>query len=145
MDCKVLVKTYLKEIIIYANSGIVARHKRIDGFGEMQVDIFHYLNTLEKKPGAIKNSKALKSRATLKTIYDKYFSKRPKEFIELLKQSGTMDEEELAALLIRYGRNEIKYETASSDSIEDSIYAKTHSQISALSEMFLKGGCLSCR
>ncbi|MCL2817603.1 MAG: hypothetical protein FWD39_04365, partial [Clostridiales bacterium] len=81
----VIVKKYHNEIRVYTGNGEepVAKHKRIFGFGNMQIDIYHYLNTLRKKPGAVRNSVALKSIPRLKAIFDTYYSKQPKKFIEL--------------------------------------------------------------
>jgi len=58
---RVTVKKYHNEIRVYAGNEMVAVHKRQFGKGKMQIDIYHYLNTLLKKPGAVRNSVALKS------------------------------------------------------------------------------------
>ena len=45
----------------------------------------HYLETLSRKPGALKGSEALDQASfELKSIYAKYFKTTPKQFIELL-------------------------------------------------------------
>ena len=69
---RVFVKKYHNEIRIYAGNMLVAKHKRLLGEGKMQVDIYHYLNTLRKKPGAVRNSVALKNIPRLKAIFDTY-------------------------------------------------------------------------
>jgi len=79
---RVIVKKYHDEIRVYANHIEVCRHKRIFGFGKMQVDIYHYLNTLLKKPGAVRNSVALKQIPKLKAIFDTFYANKPKQFIE---------------------------------------------------------------
>ena len=136
---EVTVKTYLREILVYADSGIVAKHKRVDGFGEMQVNIFHYLDTLAKKPGAVKNSKALKSKAALKTIYDTYFTKRTKEFIELLKNNKDLSYEDLQTVLIKAGRANIIYCSTPLNAMEENINSKAKDQVNRLSEIFFGG------
>ena len=136
---EVTVKTYLKEILIYADSGIVAKHKRIDGFGEMQVDIFHYLNTLAKKPGAVKNSKALKSKAALKTIYDIYFTKRTKEFIDLLRENQDLSYEDLQQVLVAAGKESIIYSSKPASEMEENINSKAKNEISRLTQLFMGG------
>ena len=80
---KVIVKKYHDEIRVYAGNDLVCRHKRVFGNGKMQVDIYHYLNTLKKKPGAVRNSVALKSVPRLKAIFDTYYAHQPKRFIEV--------------------------------------------------------------
>jgi transposase len=71
----VTLKEYVNDIEVYYNHNIVCGHKKIDGFNEYQVDIKHYLKTLSKKPGAIRNSQALVNNPDLKTIYEKYYTK----------------------------------------------------------------------
>jgi len=88
---KVLVKKYHDEIRVYANFVEVCRHKRIFGFGRMQVDILHYLNSLYKKPGAVKNSVALKQIPKLKAIFDTHYVNKPKQFIEEFMANKHLD------------------------------------------------------
>ena len=76
------MKKYHDEIRVYANYIEVCRHKRIFGNGKMQVDIYHYLNTLLKKPGAVRNSVALRQIPRLKAIFDTHYRSKPKQFIE---------------------------------------------------------------
>jgi len=77
---------------------MVASHKRVFGNGKMQVDIYHYLNTLKKKPGALRNSVALKSIPGLKAIFDTYYSNQPRKFIELFLENKEPDIDEIIAL-----------------------------------------------
>jgi hypothetical protein len=83
----VFVKKYHDEIRVFFKNKEVCRHKRLKGSGKMQVDIYHYLNTLRKKPGAVRNSVALKSIPRLKAIFDTYYSFQPKRFIELFLEN----------------------------------------------------------
>ncbi len=59
VDKIVTAKVYYDHIVIFANNNYVCEHKKIDGYDEISIDIKHYLNSLTKKPGAIKNSLAL--------------------------------------------------------------------------------------
>jgi len=88
VDKKITAKIYYDNIIIFSNDTYVCEHKKIDGFNEISIDIKHYLNSLFKKPGAIRNSLALKSIPKLKSIYDNYFSTKSKEFIEILRNNN---------------------------------------------------------
>jgi hypothetical protein len=106
----------------------------------MQVDIFHYLNTLEKKPGALKNSKALKSRAELKTIYDKHFTKRTREFIDILKENQEKGYEELFTLILAATKDQTVYRSSPDLTMEDHIHQKTKDGLSQLSQLFMNGG-----
>ena len=134
----VKVKNYLKEVLIYADTHVVAKHKKIDGFGQAQVDIFHYLDTLARKPGALKNSTALKGRAELKTIYDKYFTKRTKEFIDILRNNSEKEYAVLIKIATDIGKSGTIYEGPVGD-IESSINEQTKEQLRLLSAMFLGG------
>ncbi|NLG81892.1 MAG: hypothetical protein GX490_05165 [Bacilli bacterium] len=83
------MKSYLEEVYIYSNDSLVGRHKKkIDGYKKYSIDINHYLTSLSRKPGALKRSLALKQAPdTLQSIYNRYFTTKPKEFIEVLKLS----------------------------------------------------------
>ena len=91
----VIVKKYHEKICVYADNQPVCVHKRAFGNGRMQIDIMHYLNTLHKKPGAIKNSVALKSVPKLKAIFDKHYSKKPRQFIEIFQGNKHLTIEEI--------------------------------------------------
>jgi transposase len=83
----VIVKKYHDEIRIYAANELVCSHPRVFGAGNMRVDIYHYLNTLYKKPGAVRNSVAIRSIPKLKAIFDTHYAKQPKKFIEIFLEN----------------------------------------------------------
>lgn len=91
----VTVKKYHDEIRVFADNTEVTRHRRAFGNGAMKIDIMHYLNTFLKKPGALKNSVALKSVPQLKAIFDKYYSQKPKDFIEILIENTDLSAEDV--------------------------------------------------
>jgi hypothetical protein len=95
---KVIVKKYHDEIRVYHDNTELCRHRRAFGNGKMIVDIMHYLNTFKKKPGAVNNSVALKSIPKLKAIFDTYYSKKPKDFIDILMDNKHLDIEEIIKL-----------------------------------------------
>ena len=95
---KVTVKKYHDEVQAYAGNELVCRHKRIFGNGNTSVDIRHYLDTMLRKPGAVRNSVALKSIPKLKAIFDTYYSATPKAFIELFIKNRELPIEEILAL-----------------------------------------------
>jgi len=102
---KVIVKKYHDEIRVFANNIEVCRHKRIFGFGTMQVDIYHYLNTLFKKPGAVRNSVALKQIPRLKAIFDTYYSEQPKKFIDIFLLNKELSIDDMIKLFERETAN----------------------------------------
>jgi transposase len=102
---RVIVKKYHNEIRVYASNEMVCQHKRLFGNGKMQIDIYHYLNTLRKKPGAVRNSVALKSIPRLKAIFDTYYSKQPRKFIERFLENKELSIDEIIALFERETQN----------------------------------------
>ena len=102
---RVAVKKYHNEIRIYAENEQVAKHKRLFGNGRMQIDIYHYLSTLRKKPGAVRNSVALKSIPRLKALFDTHYSSQPRKFIERFLENKALPIDELIALFERETAN----------------------------------------
>ena len=102
---RVIVKKYHNEIRIYAGGELVAKHKRLFGNGKPQIDIYHYLNTLRKKPGAVRNSVALRSIPRLKAIFDTHYQNQPKKFIELFLENKELPIDEIIALFERETAN----------------------------------------
>ena len=85
MEKTVDVRLYTDKVIIYHAGSIVAQHDREFGIQEWRIDIYHYLRTLKRKPGALRQSTALLQSDTLvKNIYEKYYSKDTKTFLEVL-------------------------------------------------------------
>jgi len=108
VDHKVTVKSYYDHLVVFANNNYVCEHKKVDGANEISIDIKHYLDTFAKKPGAIKNSLALKSLPQLKSIYDSYFSKYPKEFIELIRENKDKNIDQIIEILSKFGKSPLK-------------------------------------
>lgn len=133
---EVIVKNYLKEILIYSENTFTCRHKKVDGFNEMVVDIHHYLDTFQRKPQALKNSLALKSIAELKTIYDEHFTTRTREFIEILKNNQDKDVNELLEIYTKAA----KYHIISFNVMEDNVSKRSKEQIIEMSKIFNLGG-----
>lgn len=95
VDHKVLTKIYRDRIIIYSNGEHVCSHQRLHGRGEVSADIRHYLKTLTKKPGALRNSVALKSNKELFSLYNTYYTKNPKDFIAILNANADRTDREM--------------------------------------------------
>ena len=95
---KVIVKKYHDEVRVYAGNELVCKHKRVFGNGNMSVDIYHYLHTLLKKPGAVRNSVALKSIPRLKALFDTHYRKYPRKFIELFLENKDRPIDEIIGL-----------------------------------------------
>lgn len=82
---KVDARVYTSRIVFYDGKEVIATHPRSFQQGSYHLDIFHYLETLKRKPGALPQSTALLQSDTLiKTIYEKHYSTSPKTFLEVL-------------------------------------------------------------
>jgi len=135
---KVLIKNYLREIDVYSAGNKVCSHQKKEGFHQMSVDVFHYLDTFMRKPGALKNSAALKSRADLKAIYDRYYTSKTREFIELLQENKDRNMKDLAAALTRESSTGVTLiARPAQSSIEDHVTAMAKAQLSELNKLFM--------
>ncbi len=73
------------KIIIHYNNKKICEHIRKDGSREYVIDIYHYLNTFLKKPGALTNSLAMKQAPeALKTIYQENYNMDSIKFVSYL-------------------------------------------------------------
>ena len=98
-------KIYYDKILIYSNYEFVCEHKKINGIKKISADIRHYLKTLSQKPGALKNSYVLKSNPILKYIYNRYYTQKPKQFIQLIEENKEKSDKELEKILIEKSTN----------------------------------------
>lgn len=81
----IFTKTYSNKVICYYQREKIAEHDRRYGFNEWSIKLEHYLKTLKRKPGALASSMALhQANPRLHKIYNRYYIKKEKEFIELL-------------------------------------------------------------
>ena len=79
------VKVYPEKIDCYHQNTKICHHERIFGRHEWQINLEHYLCTLQFKPGALAGSQALQAAPdNVKSIFKKYFKDKAKQFIELL-------------------------------------------------------------
>ncbi len=88
---QVTLKAYVNRIQLYHNSDLIAEHPRLYGRNEESLNFDHYLDLLERKPGAMSYARALKPSA-LPPIWLKYLdalqhtaSQPQKEFIRTLR------------------------------------------------------------
>jgi len=132
----VTVRNYIKDVIIYAGMNEVCRHKKKDGYGEMSVNIFHYLDTLAKKPGALRNSKALRSEADLKAVFDSYYTNDARKFIDILRTNQDKPMDEITRILSAAGDG---YTISPSDAKESNVLRHTKCQLYLISDFFTKG------
>ena len=138
----VLVRTYAREIKIYVNDKLLAVHKRKDGANEYSIDITHYLKSLARKPGAIRNSLALKSQPDLKNIFDKYFTSNPKKFIELIELNKDKDIDQIVDILNNYSNTKKELDVldiVKTDKKEADIEIKARKIVSSYDSLVIGG------
>lgn len=89
----VQVRLYTAKVVVYHQNAVVASHERSYEKNDWKIDIFHYLRTLRRKPGALAGSTALlQSDGAVKRIYEMYYTDNAKEFLnvlELVREYGT--------------------------------------------------------
>ena len=98
----VTIRAFPDKILISNNDENLCTHNRRTGLFEWSINLEHYIRTLKRKPGALASSVALKQTASeLQEIYEKYFKKREKEFIEILDYTykKNMSSEKLNSLI----------------------------------------------
>jgi len=87
---RVFVKVYSEKLVIYDSARKkVAEHERSYLKNDWKVDINHFLNTLQRKPGAIAGSTALKQMPVrMQDLYRIHFKDCGRDFISLIKFAG---------------------------------------------------------
>lgn len=136
---KVLVRKYAGEIKIYINNKLLASHKRKDGANEYSIDINHYLDSLARKPGAIRNSLALKSHPDLKAIFDKYFISNPKRFIKSLEENKGKDMDQLLDLLKIYANSKDETDVIDIVKLDNDIEIKARKIVASYDSLCIGG------
>ena len=82
----VFVKIYSEWLKIYDTKGVVCEHKRLYGRYGWQIELKHYFYTLQRKPGAMAGSVALKQASQwMQDMYTEHFIHDTRSFIELLQ------------------------------------------------------------
>ena len=84
VGCFVDAKVFSQKIEFYHENQMVASHVRDYGKHQWIIAIEHYLNTFNKKPGALQGSVALSRSSYLKGLYQQFYLNRPRDFIDLL-------------------------------------------------------------
>lgn len=133
---KVNVRIYVKEVVVYSGLHEVCRHTKKDGYREMSVNIFHYLSTLYKKPGAIRNSKALRSETELKAVFDNYYTTRAREFIDILRRNQDKPLNDIVSVLQAAGEGNSR---TYPDVIGSNVLRYTHNQLNEVNDFFMRG------
>ena len=83
----VVVQLYSEKVCVYGSEHKkMAEHERSYSNGSWTFDINHYINTLMKKPGALKGSVALRQMPEkMQDLFRVHFAENGKDFLKLLK------------------------------------------------------------
>ena len=134
------VKGYPEEIVVFSGFAEVCRHKKLAEDGKYSVDIMHYLDTLARKPGAVKNSVALRSKARLKSVFDEHYADDPKAFIAALERLRDKPMDEIARVLSSSAPGLLASPAYPGKALAADIQRATREQMAAISAAFLRGG-----
>lgn len=107
----VFAKVYSQWIKIYDANNLLCQHNRLYDRYSWQIDINHYLATLQRKPGAVAGSIALKQAPLwLQTMYSDHFVHDAKSFIELLQycQLNDIDNKQLCSCVATLAHQSLK-------------------------------------
>lgn len=89
---KVDIKVFSNQLKIYYQGETICIHPRSYEGGQWIITLDHYLHTLERKPGALHGSAALKQAPLyIREIYNASFTDNARDFIELLQYCKTHD------------------------------------------------------
>ena len=130
VDKKVLVKKYPNVLNVYYKQEQVASHQLLKNKKKTCIDIMHYLDTLSRKPGALRNSRALNSAPRLKDIFNLYYKDNPKTFITLLKENKDLSLDDLIKALLPHEKHE---------KVNNWIEDETIKQLNSIVSLFMKG------
>lgn len=109
---RLVVKKYPFHLKIIHQDRPLMTLKRIYGRNHYKVDIMHYIQTLKKKPGAIKRSLILRASADwLQQIFQSYYSTTPKEFVKLLELIKYHSLDEVKRVIERLENQNLKVST----------------------------------
>jgi len=104
----VYLKAYVEQLIVLEGKEKIATHNRLYGLNEWSINIYHFVRTISRKPGALKGSLALSQlQDNLKQIYTNYFQEVPKDFIKLLELIGDIGEKSVLKIIKQIDSNNI--------------------------------------
>lgn len=103
----VFAKVYSQWIKIYDANIVLCNHNRLYERFSWQIDINHYLVTLQRKPGAVAGSIALKQApGWVQSMYSDHFVHDSRSFIELLQycQLNDIENKQLCSCVAKLAR-----------------------------------------
>jgi transposase len=90
VEQRVDVKLFANQLKIFYKGELLGIHPRSYETGQWVITLDHYLRTLERKPGALHGSVALKQAPwEVRNIYESAFRENARDFVELLQYCKT--------------------------------------------------------
>ena len=118
-------RIYSNVIKIDFKGNTVSTHKRSYNCHEWVIDINHFIHTLKKKPGALHNSTGRYQMCPeLKTIYQQYYTSKPKDFILLLEIIKDKNLEDVIKAVDKLSK--IKKSIVTTENIKSLVYSSPH-------------------
>lgn len=136
----VTVKKYLSEIRVVYQGNFICQHSLLQGNGEYQIDIKHYLKTLSRKPKALEHSLALQSIPELNRCFHLYYQTDPKRFIQFIEQHQN---DTMPALVENLKQNYLLRGQKADDVLPSKVAASARIQIQAYNALHLERTSLS--
>ena len=79
------LKIFPERLEMVNGTQIIASHTRNFGKGDYSLDIYHYLKTLRRKPGALPHSRVFHQvQDAIQRVYHQHYLNNPKEFLPIL-------------------------------------------------------------
>lgn len=92
----IFLKIFANQIEMLENDKVIATHNRLFNNGEYSLQILHYLEVLNRKPGSIRHSKLLKHQdRIIQDLFHKYYNSNPKDFLHVLNLMKEFSSERL--------------------------------------------------
>ena len=134
---KVVLRVYIDKLMIYNEKNeLLATHNKKSGKNEYSINIHHFISTLNKKPGALENSLALKQAPNIyQELFHKYFITNVKAFLDLINKN---DIYELTIILKDLENGQSIHELTTSKS-KRSIEQISTNQINQISKLYNQG------
>ncbi len=81
----IFLKIFADKIEMLENNTVIAVHNRLFDRDQYSLQILHYLEVLNRKPGSIRHSKILRSQnRTIQDLFDHHYHSNPKDFLKVL-------------------------------------------------------------
>lgn len=103
------VRRYVDLILVLHEGRVVASHRRQMGRGQVLTDVTHYLDVLERKPGALRNGRPFQELPRAITTVRQWLHSKPegdREFVTILlmaRQYGIDNLETACAMALEQG------------------------------------------